>query len=140
MQLAAVELGKESHVNSKDVMTGLHGRVVKVDTVAPPIGTLWDIATLDTTGRTNLKWARLFIQNAPGAASGSWTETTVKLEGAAALKIGEQKIRLATGAADLTIDASAKTCSITIGSSGALTCADAPPASGRRLSGAFGMG
>ena len=36
--IAAVELGKESHVGKDDVMKALNGHAVKVDTHSPPIG------------------------------------------------------------------------------------------------------
>ena len=70
---------------------------------------------------------------------GKWLETAVKLNGATMIKTSADVVLLKTEASDLTIDAAAKTCSITMDGV-AHTCAPEAPSSGRRLSGGFGMG
>jgi len=101
---------------------------------SPPIGSLWEIAALDTLGFINLKWAHLYVNQ-----DGKWLETAVKLNGATMIKTSANVVLLKTEASDLTIDAAAKTCSITMDGV-AHTCAPEAPSGGRRLSGGFGMG
>ena len=133
VSFAAGEAIKENHITNAE-MKDLNGKTVKVDTTAPPIGSLWDIATLDTLGFINLKWAHLYVNQ-----DGKWLETAVKLNGATMIKTSADVVLLKTEASDLTIDAAAKTCSITMDGV-AHTCAPEAPSGGRRLSGGFGMG
>ena len=133
VSFAAGEAIKENHITNAE-MKDLNGKTVKVDTVAPPIGPLWEIAALDTLGFVNLKWAHLYVNQ-----DGKWLETAVKLNGATMIKTSADVVLLKTEASDLTIDAAAKTCSITMDGV-AHTCAPEAPSGGRRLSGGFGMG
>ena len=131
VSFAAGEAIKENHITNAE-MKDLNGKTVKVDTTAPPIGSLWDIATLDTLGFINLKWAHLYVNQ-----DGKWLETAVKLNGATMIKTSADVVLLKTEASDLTIDAAAKTCSITMDGV-AHTCAPEAPSGGRRLAGGIG--
>ena len=126
VSFAAGEAIKENHITNAE-MKDLNGKTVKVDTTAPPIGSLWDIATLDTLGFINLKWAHLYVNQ-----DGKWLETAVKLNGATMIKTSADVVLLKTEASDLTIDAAAKTCSITMDGV-THTCAPEAPGGGRRL-------
>ena len=131
VSFAAGEAIKESRVTNAG-LKDLNGKTVKVDTTAPPIGSLWDIAALDTLGLVNLKWAHLYVNQ-----DGKWLETAGKLNGATVIKTSADVVLLKTEASDLTIDAAAKTCSITMDGV-AHTCAPEAPGGGRRLAGGIG--